>query len=458
MESLLFEVEFLSDIVLPASSNTEGNIEQLEFIPGSNFLGMVAKEYPEFQKRGTSFDIFHSGAVRFGDATLLVDEQEYIKMPFSLFHPKLNEKAIYHHHFLTENKGQLEQMRKGYILPDMSDGLKVKYIDYNYAQKSAYDTTNRRSKTSSMYGYSAIASGTKWQFVVRYDESRIRSDDIALIKSTLESSKRLGKSKSSQYGAINITYIGTRKNSSETLKVTGEVILYAKSRLALVDKEGNATYDLNYLVEGANVVYDKCQIRTSFFTPYNGAMRTKTYERMVIEKGSVIVLESITPEQLIALQEGVGVYLAEGFGELLMNPKFLMQTREINLFKKEKKNKKKDQRKEIRKSFTNKTVQFLVNRHNKSIKNLALADKVQKFIVDNKPLYKNIKNAQWGTIRSICSSGSKNFLDEIEVYISSGKVSWSKTQIDTLLPEEKYSLEFIKLVAIQMPKEESKND
>ncbi|MBU1668182.1 hypothetical protein KKC13_07155 [bacterium] len=456
MKSLLFEVEFLSDIVLPATSNTEGSIEKLEFIPGSNFLGMVANKYDDFQD---SFNVFHSGSVRFGDARLLVDGQEYIKMPFSLFHPKLNEKAIYHHHFLTENKGQLEQMRKGYIFPDISDGLKVKYIDYNYAQKSAYDTANRRSKTSSMYGYSAISSGTKWQFVVRYDESRISSDDIALIKRTLESSKRLGKSKSSQYGAIKITYIGTRKNSSETPKMTGEVILYAKSRLALVDKEGNATYDLNYLVEGVNVVYDKCQIRTSSFTPYNGAMKTKTYERMVIEKGSVIVLESVTPEQLIALQQGVGVYLADGFGELLINPPFLIKSGEIKLVEKKKDGNQKDQREKIEKKFeNNNTVQFLVNRHNKSIKNLALADKVQKFIVDNKLLYKNIKNAQWGTIRSICSNGSKNFLDEIEVYISSGKVSWSKTQIDTLLSEEKYSLEFIKLVAIQMPKEESTND
>lgn len=458
MGSLLFEVEFLSDIVLPASSNTEGNIAQLEFIPGSNFLGMVAKEYPEFQKRGTSFDIFHSGAVRFGDATLLVDEQEYFKMPFSLFHPKLNEKEIYHHHFLTENKGQLEQMRKGYISPDMNDGLKVKYIDYNYAQKSAYDTTNRRSKTSSMYGYSAIASGTKWQFMVHYDNS-ISNDDVELIKRTLENSKRLGKSKSAQYGAIEITYIGTGENSSKVTETNGEVLLYAKSRLALVDREGNATYDLSYLVEGADVVYDKCQIRTSSFTPYNGTMRTKSYERMVIEKGSVIVLKSVTDKQLIALQSGVGAYLAEGFGELLINPEFLIQSGEISLLEQKTKKQQKDQREEITASFKNETVQFLVNRHNKNINDLRLADEVQKFITANNTLYKNIKNAQWGTIRAICTHGGENFLGEIEAYISSGKVAWSKTQIERLLPETKYySLEFIKLLTIQMPKEENRDD
>jgi hypothetical protein len=54
MNKLTFKIEFLSDIVLQASSNTQGNIELLDFIPGSNFLGMVAKNYNNFEN---SFDI-----------------------------------------------------------------------------------------------------------------------------------------------------------------------------------------------------------------------------------------------------------------------------------------------------------------------------------------------------------------------------------------------------------------
>jgi hypothetical protein len=43
MRELVFQVEFKSDIVLPASSNTEGKIDQLDFIAGSNFLGNGCK-------------------------------------------------------------------------------------------------------------------------------------------------------------------------------------------------------------------------------------------------------------------------------------------------------------------------------------------------------------------------------------------------------------------------------
>jgi len=456
MKKLIFQVEFKSDIVLPATSNTEGNINQLDFIPGSNFLGMVAKHYSKFSN---SFDIFHSGKVRFGDATLLSKEgQELYKMPFSFFHPKLEEERIFHHHFLEVEQrkelGQLKQMRSGYISADMSNGLTVKHINYNYAQKSAYDSTKRRSKTSSMYGYRAIEVGTKWQFVVQYDDG-LSQNDVELLKSTLLGSKRLGKSKSAQYGAIAITEGGTADDVGTTVE-SDNVLLYAKSRIALVDEHGNPTYDLNCLLDGIEVDYPNCQIRTSTFTPYNGAMQTKTYERLVIEKGSVIVLKSLTSEQKKELEKGVGLYLAEGFGELLVNPSFLMEQNEISLVLNDKKSKKKDQREKIETISKENTVQFLINRHNEELEKLTLADEVLEFIKDNKALYSDIKNAQWGTIRSICTAGEERFREDIRAYLSSGKVEWKEQQINKLL-DEKHSLMFIKLVAIQMPKEEKKN-
>jgi hypothetical protein len=452
MQKLVFQVEFKSDIVLPASSNTEGNIAQLDFIPGSNFLGMVAKNYDKFSN---SFDIFHSGKVRFGDATLLSKEgQELYKMPFSFFHPKLEEERIFHHHFLEPEQrkelGQLKQMRSGYISADVSNGLTVKYINYNYAQKSAYDSTKRRSKTSSMYGYRAIEAGTKWQFVVKVDEC-INEEDIKRIRETLVDSTRLGKSKSSQYGQIEINERGTVSDVSSN-EEDDKVILYAKSRIALVDDKGNPTYDLNCLFDGVEIDYPKCQIRTSTFTPYNGAMQTKTYERLVIEKGSVIVLKSLTDKQKKELESGVGLYLAEGFGELLVNPSFLMQKEELSLFKKEKKAKEIDKRKYLEPNSRYNTVNFLINRHNTECETLDLVDEVTEFIKENKVLYSNIKNAQWGTIRSICSSNTKRFREDIREYVSSGKVEWKERQIDELL-DEKHNLTFIKLVAMQMPKE-----
>jgi len=454
MKSLVFQVEFLSDIVLPASSNTEGNIEQLDFIPGSNFLGMVAREYTQFEN---SFDVFHSGKVRFGDATVLSNGKQTYKMPLAFFHEKLNTKTVFVHHNIEDFSSykQLKQMRNGYI----TGKREVSYISYSYAQKSAYDKVNRRSLEGSMFGYTAIKSGSKWQFTLQYDEISLK--DLERIQTNLLGIKRLGKSKSAQYGEVKISLNGDNE-VVEDLTLNEEVTLYVKSRLALVDQDGNASYDLSHLCEGLgeeNIVYEKTQLRTSTFTPYNGVRETKDYERVCINKGSVIVLKNVTKEQLACLKLGVGAYLSEGFGELLINPSFLQglsfEYKELPL-----------PRNEITVvTLTDETARFLQARKSVKMEELALANEVHIFIVKNKNLYSNKMNAQWGSIRSMCAN-TVDICSDVEDYITHGvaKDKWKGSKQSTLLAamrSSKNALSFTKLLAMQMPKvkdEESKNE
>ncbi|HHD82098.1 MAG TPA: hypothetical protein ENK94_02780 [Campylobacterales bacterium] len=442
MNELIFNVEFLSDIVLPATSNTEGNVENLDFIPGSNFLGMVASK-GNYEKFSDSFKVFHSGDVRFGDATLLVNDEATYKMPLSFFHEKLVPNEMVNHHLIQDFSKfkQLKQKRKGYITKDLEEVS----IKHNYAQKSAYNKDERRSQEGSMYGYNAIPSGTLWQFKVAYQG--LDEVDVTRIKEALLGKRRLGKSKSSQYGAIDIRE-GDKAKSVECSVVEELTYVYAKSRLALVDEEGMATYDLKYLIEGldeSQIVWDKTQLKTSTFTPYNGAMQTKSYERLVINSGSVIVLKNLSELQVFELKKGVGVYLSEGFGELILNPSFLAIENKFKFKDKKSSNPK------LNIEIHDHMVQFLAQRASKKRRELDLANRVSDFISKNKKLYKGISKAQWGTIRSICTSPIENFKDEIRAYISDGKVTWKTEQIENLLEEAK-SREFIKLLSMQMPK------
>ncbi len=447
MKELVFQVEFLSDIVLPATSNTEGNIEQLDFIPGSNFLGMAAREYGSFSD---SFSVFHSGAVRFGDATPVVNGKATYKMPLSFFHEKLDDSKIVNHHLIKDFREfkQLKQKRKGFITKDFEEY----FIKHNYSQKSAYDKENRRSKEGSMYGYQSIPSGTLWQFSLKCDDS-IKNEDIEKIKNALVGKRRLGKSKSAQYGRVNIS---EAQKAGEVVCLSAEaqtVLLYVKSRLALVDEDGTPTYDLKYLTDGLednNIVWEQSQIKTSTFTPYNGAMQTKSYERAVINSGSVIVLQNISQEQMKKLEMGVGVYLSEGFGEVLVNPEFLKKEECFALVSTKK------QKEDEKVKVDDVMVQFLDNRSKAKNENIDLANKVSIFISKNKALYKNISNAQWGTIRSICTCPSESFRKDIRDYIDSGKVTWSSEQMETLLEEGK-SKEYIKMLSMQMPKQKKEN-
>ena len=441
MKELIYQVEFLSDVVLPATSNTEGNIEQLDFIAGSNFLGMVAKNYKDFKD---SFEVFHSGAVKFGDAHIICDDKLTYKMPLSYFHEKLDDKTLLNHHLIGNftKYNQLKQKRKGYITKEND----ITYIEYNYLQKSSYDKDKRRSKDSMMFGYSAIKSGTLWQFSIKYND--ISEKDLELLQTSIVGKQRLGKSKSAQYGLVKIT----QKGSSEAIedKNSNELMLYAKSRLSLFDDEGNPTYDLKYLFDGLkeeNVVYEKCQLKTSTFTPYNGARQTKDYERICINKGSVIVLKGIDKKEI---PQFVGAYQSEGFGEIVLNPKFLLQNK-FSLISESKNQEKKTV------SIESNVARFLQNRVTKKENELNILNEVDTFIEEYKSLYKNIKPSQWGKIRSICTSGSDSFLDEVKEYIGHGTKEWENKQQEKLL-ENGYSLEFIKLLSIQMPKKGVKND
>jgi CRISPR/Cas system CSM-associated protein Csm3 (group 7 of RAMP superfamily) len=455
MNELIFQVEFLSDIVLPATSNTEGKIEQLDFIPGTAFLGMAAVNYLKYEN---SFDIFHSGKVRFGDASLLSGDIPTYKMPLCFFHEKTDETKIRNQLFSLSDLTQPKQLREGYITTE----FERLHIEYNYTQKSAYDKENRRSKDSSMYGYKAIKSGTKWQFTLKYAD--IAPADVELLKTTLESSTRLGKSKSAQYGKVKLTCKGLSENI-EDINLQNEIVLYANSRLALVDEEGNPTYNLKYLCKGLtdiNIVYEKTQIRTSTFTPFNTTRKTKDYERICINKGSVIVLKDLTQAQLDTLKSGVGAYLSEGFGEVLINPSFLKQ-KEI-VFQKESENEKQHNRREvINKSFNDSTLQFLANRHNANIKKLKVANEVAKFISETSSVDNKQMNSQWGSIRSLCATSTDETIEaNIKEYISHGvaKEEWKDAKGSTLLQaiaNSSNKIAFTKLLCMQMPKVKDMN-
>ncbi len=466
MKELVFQVEFLSDIVLPATSNNEGNIEQLDFIPGSNFLGMVAANgaYEKFEE---SFKVFHSGDVKFGDATLLKDDKPTYKMPLSYFHEKLNDKELFNHHHIKDfsRLKQPKQKRNGHITVNKE----LVEIEYNYSQKSAYDKNKRRSKDSSMYGYSAIPKGTKWKFSVKYNQ--LTDNDLEFIEK-LEGTQRLGKSKSAQYGLIEIKKTQVKEFEININKHNGEVVLYVNSRLALIDKCGNPTYDLKYLFDGledTNIDYAKSQIKTSTFTPYNGARQTKDYERVCINKGSVIVLKELSN---ISIPNFVGAYQSEGFGEILINPSFLNNQDSFRLVVDCKDENKLNQRKKLTQTFEDTTVQFLVNRHNASIDKLELANEVADFIEKNKQYSKKKMNSQWGTIRSFTLRArtqkelydlifDKNPIDKPKGYLrgKKAKEKWNSTLIDNF--EKMFSvcnnkefdfIKFTKLLSMQMPK------
>ncbi len=447
-----YKCKFLTDVVLQASSNTQGNIALSDFIAGSNFLGMVAKNYAGFEEK--SFEVFHSGAVRFGDGHIVVNNQLSYKIPLSYFNLKLDEKAYFNRMHLSEEEEtslrneqkQLKQIRIGF----MNSSFEYGSLSYTYAQKSKHSKKYRRSEDEGMFGYSSLKKGYEWIFKVTYKDEKLISD----VEKVLLGKQRLGKSKSVQYGQVMIESMESMNVVETFIPDNNFTYLYLNSRMALVDAFGNPmlTPSIENLgLTSGQIVWEKTQVRSSSYSPYNYTRQTKEYTRVVIEKGSVIVLKNISEHDKKSLKNGIGAFLNEGFGEVIVNPKFL-EIKEPKL-------------QEVKVSTNIESssekvdevlMEFLKAKEEQEEDSFAVASEVQA-------VYKSLLGAsksQWGEIRSLATSSSKdNLITNVEKFISDG-VAKKQWEGNTLLEEIKKSsqpIAFTKLVS-KMCREHTKGE
>ena len=334
MKALQFKCTLKSDVILNMKAATEGNQETLDFIPGNNFLGIVATTYNEFTPE-EQMEIFHSGRVRFGDAHPAASSTRTLRIPASIYFPKgekVSEKAYIHHVYSREkdtegeNHGpqQLKQCRTGFYA--FTDNVaKPVTVDKSFAIKSAYDSDLRRSEDAKMYGYESVNAGAEFYFEVEVD-NEAHAEKIC---SLLTGSRHIGRSRTAQYGLVEIkpAVFTQPASSAQPTVIDGKnfVCVYADSRLIFLDENGQPTFrpkasDLG--VDGGKIDWEKSQVRTFQYAPWNFKRQNRDTDRCGIEKGSVFVVEldeGVSPTD----STYVGSYKSEGFGHVIYNPDFL---------------------------------------------------------------------------------------------------------------------------------------
>ena len=338
MEKIQFKCELLSDIVLNDSSATEGKRRSLDFIPGNNFLGIVAAQLYK-ETNDDAWNIFHSGKVRFGDAHPSADDKRGLRIPASIYHPKLQgiENSCYIHHLTKHNDDiramQLKQCREGFYIYDQNKKSATEItVNKDFSIKSAYDSDMRRAKDSQMFGYEALCKGLIMYFTVEIEEeSKQYKDEI--IKA-LSGNHHIGRSRSAQYGWVEITECSFEEieTTKQSISIDGKqyVTVYADSRLIFLDKNGNNTFqpcpeDLGIEDPNAEIDWTLSQIRTFQYAPWNYKRQAFDSDRCGIEKGSVFL---ISTNSALLSDKTVGCYQNEGFGHIIYNPIFLQGNEE----------------------------------------------------------------------------------------------------------------------------------
>jgi hypothetical protein len=444
MKNIYFKCKLLTDVVLNSSLATEGNMNSLDYIPGSNFLGIVAKQYDDLGK--DAFDIFHSGKVSFGDALITKDKALSYTIPYSLFLEKLNnditkDKVWVHHGIKNQpeengRKLQLKQHRSGYL---NANKKYIPNVEKEFVLKSAYDREERRSAESKMFGFDAIKAGQEFIFSVIFEDEQY----IETVTNALIGEKHIGKSKTAQYGRVFIEKMKQQPETFENKPVKDkELIIYAESNLCFLNEYGQPTFQPEAKDFGVNgtILWDKSQIRTYSYSPWNTKRNTSETQRDVILRGSVVVIELKDDVKVENLPRQVGEYNAEGLGRVIYNPEFLeynenengvwkFRLEEIIDEVKENKNISIDKLKKT--NLQTKLAKFLKDKALDTNKELKIGKKIleilkedeknEKILLDNE-----ITNSQWGAIRSYATLAKdvddlvKKLFDTEEGYLTHG--------------------------------------
>ena len=403
MKRLKFECKLLSDVVLKSTSATEGVSENLDYIPGAKFLGIAAKSLYNPEEKKT-ISIFHNGDVQFGDAHITIEGKRTIKVPANWFFKKgegVGNKKYLHHKLTKEIKQnlsvngiQLKQARKGFFT-----GNKFINTESNFSIKSAYDSNKRKAEDSKMYGYYALPKGSTWMFSVDTEE-QFASDLIT----ALEGRKRIGRSRSAEYGLININYVGEDTVSTTDIK-KGEVVIYAESNLCFYDDFSQNTLQPTVeqlgMPKDSEILWCKSQIRTRKYQTWNSKRYNRDADRMIIEKGSVFVVKTSSDIDSTKVINCIGAHKNEGFGKVLLNPYFLQSDSEILNLKLEKYEYNNDASYFVDKGDNDEIlINFLKSQEVEKERVLSVDKLVNNFVVRNEHAFAGISASQWGQVRN----------------------------------------------------------
>lgn len=431
MKQLKFKCELLTDVILNQKSASVGANQTLDFIPGSNFLGIVASKIYKANSK-ESLDIFHSGKVRFGDAHPANGENRALRMPAALYFPKgqtEKERQHYIHHEIADpaseefRKIQLKQERSGYAdLTGISveGGTAIRFkVDTDFAIKSAYDRIHRRSQDEQMFGYQSMGKGMVYYFTVEIDDGQEQYANS--IKNALTGTKRIGRSRSAQYGLVKITeYNEFKEVVSGSARQDNLLIIYAESRLIFLDDNGLPTFQPSFeqLVgrketdkDEEKIIWGKSQLRTFQYAPYNYQRRCFDTDRCGIEMGSVIVVQLKDKVDISELPTHLGYYLNEGFGKVIYNPAFLAAQPSTNGLLAYKILPREDETPQDVEKPQSKLVDFLLHKKEEKEESVGIYAAVNDWINDSKKIRMFTTDSfasQWGQIRSLALQASSS--------------------------------------------------
>ncbi len=347
MKQRWFELKTQSQVIVSRYGVTEGIQESLDYIPGSAFIGVVAGLWDKLDEA-----LLIDGRLSISNALLYGGKQPelWLPVPLSYHKPKYNDdlsndsilNGIYD--LQKYQHMQLKQMRREFIAPTESLYTTIpKYVTVKTAiDRKKYGT----AKKENLFTYESLPEGLVFRFHVTADDD-VSDSQFNLVCERLQQTVRIGRSRTAEYGSVKISPVEIKDHTAgapvEWKQYPNSVVLYFTSDYAREISIGPSMIPSGpdfFLDENAKVNWKQTYIRYRNYSPWNRHFQFRMPMRHVISKGSVVVFdtdETWTQTKLQELQNkldtGVGSYINEGLGMILVNPKFLITEEKLTLRK-----------------------------------------------------------------------------------------------------------------------------
>lgn len=334
-----FDIELEQAVIISQQAASAGAHQCLDFIPGSVLLGLAASRLYADLDSESAWTLFHSGQVRYSDALPLgaCDETGY---PVPLcWHAYKGEQWKQGGRLLAESlfdpsreKGdetrQPKQLRDGYTTVS-GEAFKPKHLQ---TLKTAIDPGTGRAAESQLFGYEMLAPGQRFRCTVSADDS-VPTELWQRLQHAFVGAARLGRSRSAQFGSVNISACGAVSSRAAGAPVQGELTLWLLSDMYLEDQGQPCLIphpELLGLPAGSRWLSDRSFLRSRRYSVFNAYRRHFDSERQVICRGSVLrysLPRPLTADERAALGLGVGLHLESGLGAVWVDPPLLESAR-----------------------------------------------------------------------------------------------------------------------------------
>jgi CRISPR-associated protein Csx10 len=327
-------IELLEPAIFTANAATEAAHDTVHVIPGSALLGAAASRL--YATIGDTWNAFHSGAVRFEDGLPMTQNGAIaFPMPNSLHFPKRttpsfagNDKNVVNGtvHSLeatvgNENPIQFVQLRENFLTSG-GELLRVKTLSDT---KSAIAAGEMRASDGQLFVYRSIAPGQRFYAEINGPKDLV----VQIVAELCKPTTRLGRSKSAEFGAVRVSKANKCIDlTSETAKTTSQLTLWCLSPLALIDANGFPTLTPTAKAIGLGKgTYnpERSFVRFTTLRSFNQHRNCYDVDRPVLQRGSVLVIDGVDPDDVdkLAAKPGIGLHQALGYGRVWVNPKLL---------------------------------------------------------------------------------------------------------------------------------------